>query len=103
VVVGLHHPKSEAARDPSLVREAARDLGFEFPVGLDNEWTTVRAYGVGRIFKRYTSVSFLIDRRGIIRFVHDGGEYHPGAEPGHEECGAAYRALESAIETLLAE
>jgi peroxiredoxin len=103
VVVGLHHPKSEEARDPVLVRAAARGLGFEFPVGIDNDWTTVRAYGVGRVFKRYTSVSFLIDRRGIIRFVHDGGEYHSAAGPGHEECGAAYRALESAIRTLLAE
>jgi peroxiredoxin len=73
VVVGIHHPKSEEARDRKLVEAAARDLGFDFPVGTDDEWTTVRAYGVGSVFKRYTSVSFLIGRDGIIRFVHDGG------------------------------
>lgn len=103
VVVGIHHPKSEEARDRELVREAARDLGFDFPVGTDNAWATVSAYGVGSVFKRYTSVSFLVDRDGIVRFVHDGGEYHEGVEPGHEECRAAYEAFESAIRSALAE
>jgi peroxiredoxin len=103
VVVGIHHPKSEKARDRKVVKAAARDLGFDFPVGTDDEWTTVRAYGVGGVFKRYTSVSFLIGRDGIIRFVHDGGEYHEGAGTGHEECSAAYGAFEAAIRSALAE
>jgi peroxiredoxin len=95
VVVGLHHPKSDPARDPKAVARAARALGLDFRVGLDNDWETIRAYGVGRVFQRFTSVTFLIDRQGIIRFVHDGGEFHEGE--GHAECNAAYRALEAAI------
>ena len=43
LVVGLHHPKSERARDPAFVRQAAAELGFEFPLALDNEWKTVGA------------------------------------------------------------
>jgi peroxiredoxin len=101
VVVGLHHPKSEAARDPAAVERAARTYGFDFPVGLDNDWTTIRAYGVGRIFHDFTSVSFLIDRSGIIRFIHDGGEYHEGGGPGHRDCHAAHAALDAAIQDLL--
>ena len=96
VVVGLHHPKSDAARDPKAVAQAARSLGFEFRVGLDNDWKTIRAYGVGSVFQRFTSVTFLIDRQGLVRFVHDGGEFHEGG-PGHAECNAAYRALEAAL------
>jgi len=46
-------------------------------------------------------VSFLIDREGIIRFVHDGGEYHQGGGPDHRECNAAYAALEAAIRQAL--
>ncbi|HMC83860.1 MAG TPA: redoxin domain-containing protein [Candidatus Polarisedimenticolia bacterium] len=102
VVVGLHHPKSEEARDPTRVARAARDLGFDFPVGQDEDWTTVRAYGVGTHLRSFTSVSFLIDRSGIIRFVHDGGEYHPGGGPEHRECNAAYEALDAAIRRALA-
>ena len=103
VVVGLHHPKSEAARDPEQVTSAASDLGFSFPIGLDNDWLTIRSYGVGTELRRFTSVSFLIDRRGIIRFVHDGGEFHAGGGPGHEECNAAHGALRGVIEKVLAE
>jgi peroxiredoxin len=97
VVVGLHHPKSEAARDPDAVRRAVRSLRLDFPIGLDNEWQTVRAYGVGSVFERFTSVSFVIDRRGVIRFVHDGGEFHEGGGPEHADCQAACRAVESAV------
>ncbi len=102
VVVGIHHPKSKAARDHQVVAAAARELGFDFPVGIDDDWKLVRAYGVGTVFKQFTSVSFLIDRRGVIRFVHDGGEYHEADLPGHEECVAAHRALDTAIREALA-
>lgn len=98
-VVGLHHPKSEAAKDPDLVRRAAQHYGFDFPVALDNRWSTIRAYGVGSVFTRYTSVSFLIGPDGVIRWVHDGGAYAPG--DGEE--GRAYEALVAAIERWLPE
>ena len=103
VVVGLHHPKSKAARDPARVTSAASGLGFSFPIGLDNDWVTIRSYGVGTEFRHFTSISFLVDRKGIIRFVHDGGEFHTGGGPGHEECNAAYEVLRRAIEEVLAE
>ena len=101
VVVGLHHPKSEEARDLARVARAAKQLGFDFPIGQDDSWTTIRAYGVGSHFERFTSVSFLIDREGIIRVVHDGGEYHRGGGPEHRECNAAYEALDAAIRQAL--
>jgi peroxiredoxin len=93
VVVGVHHPKSEAARDPKVIREAARGLGFEFPIATDPSWATVQAYGVGTTFQRFTSVSFLIDGDGVIRWVHDGGEYQLGDPAG--------RALTDTLDRLL--
>lgn len=98
-VVGIHHPKSEAARDPALVRRAAEHYGFDFPVALDNRWSTIRAYGVGSALTRFTSVSFLIGPDGTIRWVHDGGAY----APGQGEEGRAYEALVAAIERWLPE
>jgi thiol-disulfide isomerase/thioredoxin len=100
VVVGIHHPKSEQAKDPEVVAAAARAFGFGFPIGMDDEWQTVRAYGIGTTFKRFTSVSLLIDQQGIIRFVHDGGEFHAGGGAGHEACNAAFDSLVAVIETL---
>jgi thiol-disulfide isomerase/thioredoxin len=100
-VVGIHHPKSEASRDPAVVARAARELGFTFPVATDPGWATVRAYGVGERFTRYTSVAFLVDGAGVIRWVHDGGEFHAGGGPAHARCDAAHRSLIAAIERAL--
>ena len=91
VVVGIHHPKSPESHDPKVIEKAAKELGFAFPIATDPEWTTVKAYGVGTTFRNFTSVSFLIDRAGVIRWVHDGGTLD---EP-------ARASLEAAIEGLL--
>lgn len=103
VVVGIHHPKSDASHDPAIVRAAARELGLTFPIATDPDWKTVGAYGVGTTFQKFTSVSFLVDAGGTIRFVHDGGEYHAGGGAGHEACVAADRALRRAVGELLRE
>ena len=103
VVVGIHHPKSADVRDSAVVRRAVRGFGWAFPVGIDNDWKTVRAYGVGTHFRRFTSISVLFDRRGIIRFVHDGGEFHAGGGPDHRACNRAYEAVTQAVEQALGE
>ena len=36
----------------------------------------------------YTSASFLIDRQGLIRWVHGGGELHPSSDPAHKPATA---------------
>jgi peroxiredoxin len=101
-VVGIHHPKPPGAVDPATVSRVANQLGFTFPVATDRDWTTVRAYGVGSTFQRFTSVSLLIDRDGRIRWVHPGGEFHAGGGAGHEACNAAFASLDAAIGKLLA-
>jgi hypothetical protein len=40
-------------------------------------------------------VSFLLDRRGVVRFAHLGGKYAPGSDD--------YRQMRRWIEELLAE
>lgn len=97
VVVGLHHPKSEQAKNPDTVREAIQKLGFHFPIGMDNFWETIHAYGVGSEFKNFTSVSFVIDQEGIIRFVHDGGEFYRTTDPKHTEHQKAFFAIDNLI------
>ena len=97
VVIGVHHPK-EPASDPE---KGIRALGLTFPVATDPDWKTVKAYGVGSTFTRFTSVSFLVDREGAIRFVHDGGEWHQGGGADHERCNQAHDALVATLERLL--
>src|SRR5688572_19551075 len=43
VVIGVHHPKEKGSNP----EKAMRELGFEFPVATDRDWTTVKGWGVG--------------------------------------------------------
>jgi len=97
VVIGIHHPK-EPSSDPV---KGIHALGLKFPVATDPDWQTVKAYGVGTTFTHFTSVSFLIDREGVIRFVHDGGEWHEGGGADHERCNQAFDALVATLKRLL--
>jgi len=101
VVIGIHHPKSPDAHDRKKAAQVARELGMRFPIAHDEDWKTLRAYGFGTHFQNYTSISILIDRDGVIRFVHDGGEFHRGGGADHRECNAAYEAVVQAIEKAL--
>lgn len=103
VVVALHHPKSEVGRLKETVTEAVKDFDWTFPVGIDDAWDTVRKYGVGKTFKRFTSITFLIDKQGIIRFVHDGGEFHEGGGSDHQDCNDAWNAVRATLNDLVSE
>ena len=74
-------------RDPPLIAhdfnrflkigesELARGLGFRFPVGIDQDWRTLRRWWFDGGERDYTSVTFLLDQEGVIRAIHPGGAY----------------------------
>ena len=100
VVIGVHHPKSEFARGAKPVRRAAHRLGFQFLIAQDNEWKTINAYWTG-VRRSFTSSTVLIDKSGVIRWVHHGGEYYRhGSNPREIE---AFYSLERTIKQLLVE
>ena len=69
---------------------------------MDQSWSTLERYWLaGHAESGWTSVSFLIDREGIIRWVHGGGEYHPTSDPRHRSCDLEYRGLEAALAAAL--
>jgi thiol-disulfide isomerase/thioredoxin len=103
VVVGVFHPKPPHAVSDRHILEVAGELGFDGPVAFDGHWKTLGRYWLdGHPDRNWTSVSFLIDRSGVIRWVHGGGEYHPSDDPRHARCDAQYRDLEAALGEALA-
>jgi peroxiredoxin len=94
-VIGFYHHKSESPLAPEDVARYAEMFHFRFPIAIDPQWTTLRSWWLGHGRRKFTSVSFLIDRRGVIRHIHPGGQYVKG-EPG-------YVQMEHTIEALLAE
>jgi len=102
VVVGVFHPKPIHAVSDAAVRRATRELGFRGPVAVDERWTTLERWWLdGHPERNWTSVSFLLDRDGVVRWAQGGGEYHPSRDPRHARCDASYAELERTIRRLL--
>jgi peroxiredoxin len=107
-VIGVFHPK--ARRDDPLdlarVRRAVESRQFLFPVAVDWDWRTrtLKEWWLTGPKRPATSVTFLLDRSGIIRLVHPGMEYHDddGVE-GHATCVDDMANIRAAIERLIAE
>ena len=92
-VIGLYHPKPPGWIPVDVVKQLAQGLGMTFPLAIDPDWATLRRYWLDGRDRVWTSVSFLIDRQGIIRYVHPGGAYSP------EEA----QELEATIQALLSQ
>lgn len=107
-VIAVFHPK--AGRDDPLdvarVRRAVESRHFVFPVAIDWEWRTrtLKDWWLTGPTRPATSVTFLLDRSGIIRFVHPGMEYHDDdGHPEHAMCVNDMATIRAAIERLITE
>jgi thiol-disulfide isomerase/thioredoxin len=104
VVIGVFHPKPPREVSDKRILALAKRLGFAGPIAVDREWATLDRYWLdGHPERSWTSVSFLIDRQGVIRWVHGGGEYHRSGDPAHARCDLQYRELEETLAAVLAE
>jgi cytochrome c biogenesis protein CcdA/thiol-disulfide isomerase/thioredoxin len=83
-IVGVHSPEFAFERVPDNVRSAVKRLGVRYPVALDNDFATWRAYS-----NDYWPAEYLIDKSGHIRHEHYGE--------------GSYAETESAIRRLLGE
>ncbi len=81
VTIGVHTPESEGEKVAANVARRVQALGVEFPVVMDNDFAIWRAFD-----NRYWPSVYVIDRKGRIRFHHDG-------EGRYADIDAAVRAL----------
>ena len=103
VVLGVFHPKPPREVSDRRIVGTAVALGFGGPLAVDRHWSTLERYWLGgHPDRNWTSVSFLIDRDGHIRWVHGGGEYHRSNDPRHHRCDLQYQDLERALAEALA-
>jgi len=103
-VIGMYHPKPEPRPlEDNEVYDYIRDKGFRFAVAEDADWSNLKRYWLDQGPKEFTSVSFLIDHKGMIRYIHPGGEYHRDSISGHEHCLQQYHLMDSIIRVLIRE
>jgi peroxiredoxin len=96
VVIGIHHPKSEAVKSAAVVQEAAQKLGFKFAIAQDNGWQTINAIWLRDAKRKFTSATLLLDKNGRICWLHDGGILHMEGEDS-----AAFASLNTKIVSVL--
>lgn len=94
-VIGMYHHKEETPLDPEQVEGWVKHYGYQFPVAIDKDWTTLRRWWLDGHDRSYTSASFLIDKAGVVRRVHLGGTIAPQ--------GDDMNAITADIERLLAQ
>lgn len=71
VIIGVHAPEFAFEKNPANVEKAVKAAGLNYPIALDNEFSTWNAYK-----NSYWPASYLIDSDGQVRRVHNGeGEY----------------------------
>ena len=104
VVLTAFHPKPQRHLSDKYILRVANQLGWSGPVAVDERWTTLDRWWLqGHPERNWTSVSFLIDQAGVVRWAHSGGEYHPSDDPRHAPCARQYAELEALLQKLLAE
>jgi thiol-disulfide isomerase/thioredoxin len=75
VIIGVHTPEFEFAKQPENVERAAKQFGLEYAIVLDNDYAIWRAFR-----NQYWPRHYLIDKDGVIVYDHIGeGDY------GHTE------------------
>ena len=76
VIIGVHSPEFAFEKKLSNVEQAVKDFGLEYPIALDNDFSTWRAYS-----NRYWPAKYFIDREGNIRHTNFGeGNYKNSEE-----------------------
>ena len=67
VIIGVHAPEFAFEQKIENVQTAVDDFEIEYPVALDNDFTTWRAYE-----NRFWPAKYLIDVNGKVRYEHFG-------------------------------
>ena len=84
LIIGIHSPEFEFEKDLHNVEMAVEKHGINYPVVLDNDWETWKAFE-----NRYWPRKYIADHEGYIRYDHIGE--------------GAYQETEKVIQELLME
>ncbi|MCI0395466.1 MAG: redoxin domain-containing protein [Chloroflexi bacterium] len=83
-VIGVHYPEFSYEEKVENVLAATERLGVNYPVAIDNDGVTWRAYE-----QRFWPTRYVVDKQGHIRYKHIGE--------------GAYVETEAIIQALMAE
>lgn len=74
-IIGVHTPELDFERDIDQLRREVTELGINYPVVTDQDYSTWKAYRV----EAWPTV-FLLDKQGRVRWQHVGEGYYDETE-----------------------
>jgi thiol-disulfide isomerase/thioredoxin len=92
--VAVYHPKRLRPPDDDALRALLEQAGFAGELVADPEWRKLRELMRRAGLRAYTSVSFVVDREGIVQWVHPGPRLHRSDDPAYRDAAADFAALE---------
>lgn len=72
-VVSVYHPKPPRDVDADQVRGWAKEIKMPGLLAVDRDWKVLDRW-MPPAKRSFTSLSFLLDKKGRVRHVHTGGE-----------------------------
>lgn len=97
MVVGLYHHKGPGRAHAEDVDRMVSDRSITFPVAIDWEWKTLKHWYLDHHPADFTSISLLIGRDGVLRFVQERGDLADGNAPARELEAELRKALEESV------
>jgi len=100
-VIGVYHPKPPRPAPDEGILAAAERLGYSGEVAVDEDWSALRRAYLSGADRSATSVAFLVDAEGTIRFVHPGPQFFPSDDPESAQENEDFRLVEQAVRSIL--
>ena len=72
-VLAIYHPKPPREVSADQVRAYAKAIGMPGALAVDRDWAVLDRW-MPPEKRTFTSLTFVLDKKGKIRFVHPGGE-----------------------------
>ncbi len=96
-LVPVYHQKGPTEQTSDWLRDYLAELGVAGPWAVDDDWKVLKKLMARGSLSTATSVSFLVDEHGMVRWVHHGPRVHPDAEGAHGTAGSDYAELEGIV------
>ncbi len=97
--VAVYHAKPPRKVAHAEIATHAKVLGYSGPLAADSDWTHLQALYLEHHPKAVTSVTFVMDRAGKIRYIHPGPVF--GSSSTDAVLNREYNEVRSAVQALL--
>lgn len=101
-MIAMHHRKRARVWTDAELKAYLKKLGFEGTLARDDSWTKLREVMRRAGFRRATSISVLVDAKGVVRWAHGGPRIHYSKDAKYAGPDRDMKALAALVKRTLA-